>query len=107
MQGTSDNISGKNKNWIYKKGRVNEMRNKIKILVSFEDEFGNEEIQPVVVEANVPDYKEFENFRESFDMYERAVLRARKEATERATKIYIEEMSKKKAIMRMTELVEK
>ncbi|MEW6619241.1 MAG: hypothetical protein AB1422_07890 [bacterium] len=61
------------------------MRNKMKILVSIEDEFGNEEIQPVTIEADVPDYKEFENFRQGFDVYERAVLRAQKEATEEAT----------------------
>lgn len=83
------------------------MSNKMKISVSIEDEFGDEEIQSVTVEANVPDYKEFENFRQGFDMYERAVLKARKEVTEQATKMYIEEMSKKKAIMRMNELVEK
>lgn len=83
------------------------MKNKMKISVSFEDELGNEEIQPVTVEADVPNYKEFENFRQGFDMYERAVLKARKEATEQATKLYIEEMSKKKAMMRMNELVEK
>jgi len=75
------------------------MGNKMEITIKFKDENGNIETHPVTVECDVPSYEDFKrigNFREGFDLYERAVLRARKEASERATQIYMEEMSKKK-----------
>jgi|Deesub1362A_J573_1020465.scaffolds.fasta_scaffold03130_9 hypothetical protein len=64
------------------------MSNKMEITIKFKDENGNEEAVPITVEADIPSYEDFKkinNFREAFDLYERAVLKARKEATERAT----------------------
>jgi len=40
-----------------------------------------------------------EYFRDNFDKYERAVLVARKEVIEIATKKYLEETSKKKSLL--------
>lgn len=61
MQQTSDNIDiqGKNKDCTSKKGRFDKMSNKMKFSVSIEDEFGNEEIDPITVEVAIPNYKEF------------------------------------------------
>lgn len=83
------------------------MSNKMEIIIRFKDENGNEETKPVTVEVDVPNHKEFPTFREGFDNLERAVLQARKEATEKAIESYMEEMSKKKSMTGMKKSTEK
>jgi len=84
-----------------------QMSNKMKITISFADPDGVEEVEPVTVEVDVPNHKEFPTFREGFDKLERAVLQARKEATEKAIEAYMEEMSKKKSMNEMKKSTEK
>ena len=69
----------------------------MEITIKFKNEDGNDEITPVTVEIDVPNYKEFITFREGFDILERSVLKARKEVTEQALESYMEEVSKKKS----------
>lgn len=57
--------------------------------------------QPVIIEKEIPSLEDFmkgENFRKNFDDYEKAVLIARKEVVEVATKQYLEDVSKKNSL---------
>jgi hypothetical protein len=83
------------------------MSNKMKITISFADQDGVEEVEPVEVEVDIPNHKEFVNFREDFDKLERAVLSARKEASEKAIEKYMEEISKKKFMSETKNCTEK
>ena len=76
---------------------------KMKINVEFTDIKGNEVVRSVAIDADVPDFDEFtgpEQFREVFDKYEKAVLKARNKAAEIATEEYLAELSKKKRPMK-------
>ena len=74
------------------------MSTKMKFTISFEDPNGTEEVKPITVETDIPDHKEFNDFMRDFDKLERAVLKARKEVTEKALEVYIKEISKKKSM---------
>jgi hypothetical protein len=72
---------------------------KFKISVEIINDDGSKTFEPISIEKEIPSLEDFmigENFRENFDKYEKAVLKARKEAVEGATKGYLEEASKKK-----------
>lgn len=72
---------------------------KMKIIVKFENEDGTETVKPITIDTDVPEFDEFkgpDNFREVFDKYEQAVLKARNTAAEVATEEYLSELSKKK-----------
>jgi hypothetical protein len=72
---------------------------KMKITVEIENDKGGKTIKPITIDTNVPDFDDFkgpENFREIFDKYEKAVLKARNIAAELATEEYLAELSKKK-----------
>ncbi len=79
------------------------MSTKFKISVEIINDDENKSIKPVVIEKEIPSMDDFmdgaDHFRENFDKYERAVLVARKEVIEIATKKYLEETSKKKSII--------
>jgi len=71
---------------------------KFKISVEITNDDGTKTIQPVTIEKEIPsidDFMQGKNFRRNFDNYEKAVLLARKEIIETATKQYLEEASKK------------
>lgn len=73
---------------------------KMKITVEIENADGTKEIKPIVIDTEIPEFEEFKgayNFREVFDKYEKAVLKARNTAAERATEEYLSELSKKKS----------
>jgi len=74
---------------------------KMKITVEIENDDGTKTIKPVIVDTEIPDYEEFkgpDNFRETFDKCEKAVLKARNTAAEIAIQEYLTELSKKKAV---------
>jgi hypothetical protein len=74
------------------------MSTKFKISVEIIKDNEDQAIQPIIIEKEIPGIDDFmngENFRENFNDYERAVLMARKEVVEAATKQYLEEASKK------------
>jgi len=71
---------------------------KMEITVRIKNADGTEEIRPIVVDTEIPEFEEFtgpDNFREVFDKYEKAVLKIRNKAAELATDEYLSEMSKK------------
>jgi len=71
---------------------------KMEITVRIKNADGTEEIRPIVVDTEIPEFKEFtgpDNFREVFDKYEKAVLKIRNKAAESATDEYLSGMSKK------------
>jgi hypothetical protein len=71
---------------------------KMEITVKIKNDDGTETIKPITIDADIPEFDEFEgpdNFREVFDKYERAVLKARNAAAEIATEEYLTELSKK------------
>jgi hypothetical protein len=71
---------------------------KMEITVRIKNTDGTEEIRPIVVGAEIPEFEEFtgpDNFREVFDKYEKAVLKIRNKAAESATDEYLSGMSKK------------
>lgn len=73
---------------------------KMKITVEIENAEGLKEIKPIVIDTEIPEFDEFkspDNFREVFNKYETAVLKARNMAAELATEEYLSEMSKKKS----------
>ncbi len=77
------------------------MGTKFKISVEIIDDDEKKTTQPIVIEKEIPSIDDFmkgENFRKNFDDYEKAVLIARKEVVEVATKQYLEEASKKNSI---------
>ena len=72
---------------------------KMKITIEIENADGLKEIKPIVIDTEIPEFDEFkgpDNFREVFDKYEKAVLKARNSAAELATEEYLSELSKKK-----------
>jgi hypothetical protein len=74
---------------------------KMKITVEIENDDGSKTIKPVVVDTEVPNYEEFkgpDNFRETFDILEKAALKVRNEAVETAIEKYLAELSKKKPV---------
>jgi|LSQX01.3.fsa_nt_gb soluble cytochrome b562 len=71
------------------------MSNKMRITISFSDEDGVEEVEPVTVEVDVQNHRGFRAFREGFDKLERTILQASKEATEKTIEAYMNEISKK------------
>jgi hypothetical protein len=76
---------------------------KMEINVMFKDDEGNEILKPITIDTDVPDFDEFtgpDRFREEFDVYEKAVLKARNKAAEIATEEYLAELSKKKPQIR-------
>jgi hypothetical protein len=78
------------------------MSAKFKISIEIENKDGTKTVKPVTIETEIPDIDDFmvgENFRINFDSYEKAVLMARKEVVEIATKQYLEEASKKNSIV--------
>ena len=73
---------------------------KMKITVEIENEDGVKEIRPIIINTEIPKFEEFktsDNFREVFNNYEKAVLKARNTAVELATEEYLTELSKKKS----------
>ena len=75
---------------------------KMEISIIFKDAEGNEKVKPIIVDTEVPDFNQFtgpDKFLEDFDVYEKAVLKARNKAAELATKEYLAELSKKKQMM--------
>ena len=71
---------------------------KMKINIEFTDEQGDVIVKPTEIDTDVPDFDEFtspDKFREEFDVYEKAVLKARNKAAEIATEEYLAELSKK------------
>ena len=79
------------------------MSDKMKFIISFEDEFGIESNKVVEVKVDVPNFHEFK----SIDQVEKIMLAARKEATTKAMELYLEEVSKKKSILRTKDTKEK
>ena len=76
---------------------------KMEIIIKIKNDVGSETIKPIIVDTEIPEYEEFkgpDNFRETFDKYERAVLKARNAAAEIATQEYLTELSKKKAVQK-------
>ncbi len=76
---------------------------KMKITVEIENDDGTKTIKPIIVDTEIPEYEEFkgpDNFREVFDKYEKAVLKARNSAAEIATEEYLTELSKKKQLQK-------
>jgi hypothetical protein len=73
------------------------MPQKMKITISIEDENGQEIINSAS-ERDLPTLREFEaqGFRPSLNQIDKAVLEARKEATDKAIEEYLEDVSKKK-----------
>lgn len=72
---------------------------KMEITVKIKNDNGTETIKPITIDTNIPEFDDFkgpDNFREVFDKYEKAVLKARNEAAEIATAEYLTELSKKK-----------
>jgi hypothetical protein len=75
---------------------------KFKISVEIINDDGSRTIEPITVEKEIPTLDEFmigQNFRQNFDTYERAVLKARKEVVENATSEYLEAASKKNSMI--------
>jgi hypothetical protein len=75
----------------------------MEITVRIKNEDGTEEIRPVVVDTEIPEFAEFtgpDNFREVFDRCERAVLKIRNQAAELAIEEYLTELSEKKLMRR-------
>lgn len=71
---------------------------KMEITVKIKNNDGSETIKPVIIDTEIPEFNEFkgpDNFREVFDVYEKAVLKARNSAAEIATEEYLVELSKK------------
>jgi hypothetical protein len=79
------------------------MSDKMKFIISFEDEFGIESNKVVEVKVDVPNFHEFK----SIDQVEKIMLAARKEASTKAIELYLEEVSKKKSILRTKDTKEK
>ena len=79
---------------------------KMKITVEIENDDGSKTIKPVIIDTDIPDFEDFkgpDNFREVFDKYERAVLKARNIAAELTTEEYLTELSKKKQLRKPKE----
>lgn len=75
---------------------------KMEITVKIKNCDGSETIKPVIIDTEIPEFDEFkgpDNFREVFDAYEKAVLKARNSAAEIATEEYLAELSKKKHLL--------
>jgi hypothetical protein len=71
---------------------------KMEITVKINNDDGTETIKPITIDTDIPEFDEFEgpdNFREVFNKYEKAVLKARNVAAEVATEEYLTELSKK------------
>jgi hypothetical protein len=74
---------------------------KMEINIKIIDNDGIEIIRPVVIDTEIPEFDEFKdstNFREIFDKYEKAVLKARNTAAELASEEFLSELSKKKQL---------
>jgi hypothetical protein len=86
------------------------MSAKLQISMTIKNENNEDEIIPLTVEKNIPSIRDFmngENFRENFDILERAILQGRKEVAEGAVKEYLEKASKKKYLNDMKKETEK
>ena len=86
------------------------MSTKLQISVTIKNENNEDEIIPLTVEKDIPSIRDFmngENFRENFDILEKAILHGRKEVAEGAVKEYLEKASKKKYLNDMKEETEK
>ena len=73
---------------------------KLRITAEIADERGATVVKQIEKEAEVPELKDFgdsEQFYETFDQYERPVIRARNELLEELTKEYLEEAAAQKA----------
>jgi hypothetical protein len=71
---------------------------KMEISIKIKNVNGTETIKPITIDTDIPEFDDFEgpdNFREVFDKYEKAVLKARNAAAEIATEEYLTELSKK------------
>lgn len=82
---------------------------KMKITIEIENADGLKEIKPIVIDTEIPEFEEFkspDNFREVFNKYEKAVLKARNMAAELATEEYLTELSKKKLLQKPKDLTE-
>lgn len=80
---------------------------KIRITAEMVDEKGETVVKRIEKEAEVPELEEFgeaEQFYETFDQYERPVIRARNELLEELTKEYLEEAADQKAGKKRTKL---
>jgi len=74
---------------------------KMEITVKIKNDDGTETIKPITIDTDIPEFDEFkgpDNFREVFDKYEKAVLKARNTAAEVATEEYLTELSKKTSV---------
>lgn len=72
---------------------------KMEIEIRIKNDDGTESVKPVVIDTDIPEWDAFigpDNFREVFHQYEKAVLKARNLAAEKATEEYLSELSKKK-----------
>lgn len=77
------------------------MSSKLQISITIKNENNEEEIIPLTVEKDIPSIRDFmdgKNFRENFDVLEKAILQARKEVAEDAVKEYLQKASKKKCL---------
>jgi hypothetical protein len=76
---------------------------KMEISIKITNDNGIETLKPLVVDTSIPEFDEFidaTNFREVFDKYEKAVLKARNTIAELATEEYLSELSKKKPMIK-------
>ena len=73
---------------------------KMEIIIKIKNDDGSETIKPIIVDTEIEEFKGPDNCRETFDKYERAVLKARNAAAEIATQEYLTELSKKKAVQK-------
>lgn len=81
---------------------------KLRITAEIVDESGATVVKQIKKEAEVPELKEFgdsEQFYETFDKYERPVIRARNELLEELTKEYLEEAAAQKAGKKKSKVV--
>ena len=79
------------------------MSEEMSIIISFKDKSGLDKSKAIEVKVDVPDFHEFK----SIDQVEKIMLAARKEASTKAIELYLEEVSKKKSILRTKDTKEK
>ena len=71
---------------------------KMEITVTIKDKDERNIIETVEIASEIPEFEDFngaDDFRNTFDTYERAVLKARNQAAQMATESYLSELSKK------------
>jgi hypothetical protein len=72
---------------------------KLRITADIIDDDGNVVVKPTSAGVDIPEFEQFingTNFLDTFDQYERPVLKARNEVLSGITEQYLEELFKKK-----------